>query len=322
MSGRARVTLIAAIAALTAWVSETSAQNFPARPVTLIVPWPAGGTTDIALRALAKATEKHLGQSIVTENRPGAGGTLAPMQMAAAAKPDGYTLAQIPLSVMRVALLKKATFDPATDLSYVIALTGYTFGVVVRSDAPWTTFEALLAHSKAHPGMVRYASAGSGTTPHLTMERIARQRAIDWIHVPFKGSAETTNALLGGHVDAVADGTSWGPMVNAGKFRLLITWGVHRTVNWPKVPTLREIGVDLVANAPYGLAGPKGMSADSVKVLHDAFRKGMEEETYLSALHELDQEPFYLNSRQYREFVIGQIAAEDKLLREIGIKSE
>jgi tripartite-type tricarboxylate transporter receptor subunit TctC len=115
------------------------AQSFPTRPVTLIIPWPAGGTTDVAVRALVKATERHLGQPIVVENRAGAGG---PMHMAATEKPDGYTLAQIPSGLLRVSLLTKTTFDPSKDLTYVIGLTGYTFGVVVRSDAPWRTFQA------------------------------------------------------------------------------------------------------------------------------------------------------------------------------------
>jgi tripartite-type tricarboxylate transporter receptor subunit TctC len=113
--------------------------------VTLIVPFPAGGTTDVALRALATATEKYLGQSIVVENRAGAAGTLGPANMAATAKPDGYTISQLPATVFRQPFMTKTSFDPATDFTYIICLTGYTFGVVVRSDAPWKTFPELLA---------------------------------------------------------------------------------------------------------------------------------------------------------------------------------
>src|SRR6516165_3210598 len=112
------------------------ALDYPTRPVTLIVPFPAGGTTDVALRALATATEKYLGQSIVVENRAGAAGTLGPANMAATAKPDGYTISQLPGTVFRQPFMTKTSFDPATDFTYIICLTGYTFGVVVRSDAP------------------------------------------------------------------------------------------------------------------------------------------------------------------------------------------
>ena len=119
------------------------AQDFPTRPVTLIVPFAAGGTTDIGLRALAAATEKHLGQSIVIENRAGAGGVLGPLQMATNSAPDGYTIAQIPITVFRYPFTRKTTFDPVNDLSYIMSLSGYTFGVVVKKDAPWATFQRL-----------------------------------------------------------------------------------------------------------------------------------------------------------------------------------
>jgi tripartite-type tricarboxylate transporter receptor subunit TctC len=323
MRGNGLAAILAIAAAFIAPVGVARAQDFPTRPVTLIVPWPAGGTTDVAMRALAAAAGKHLGQPIVIENRAGASGTLGPMQMATTAKPDGYTLAQIPLSLFRlVAFLRNMTFDPAEDLTYVIALTGYTFGVVVQNDAPWKTFAELLADARAHPGRIRYGSPGAWTTPHTTMEQIAERQSINWVHVPFKGTAASTNAILDGHVDAVADGTGWGPAVNAGKLRLLVTWGAHRTKNWPTVPTLQEVGIDLIVNAPYGVAGPKGMDPKIVETLHDAFKKGMEEPLYAAALAQLDQEPFYLNSRDYHDFAMRQIAEQKRPVEELGVKPE
>src|SRR5205814_6020516 len=135
-----------AVAALCAGASsQVQAQSFPVRPVTLIVPWAAGGTTDIGLRALASATEKHLGQSIVVENRTGAGGVLGPLQMATNSATDGYTIAQIPITVFRYPFTRKTTFDPANDLSYILSLSGYTFGIVVKKDAPWATLLDRLA---------------------------------------------------------------------------------------------------------------------------------------------------------------------------------
>src|SRR5262245_61304671 len=127
--------LLAAGLAMAATVGTAQGQAFPARPVTLIVPWPAGGSTDIGMRALASATEKHLGQSIVVENRPGGSGTLGPGQMAATAKPDGYAVTQIPITIFRFPFMQKTSFDPATDFTYIIGVSGYTFGVVVRDDA-------------------------------------------------------------------------------------------------------------------------------------------------------------------------------------------
>ena len=311
--------LVLATAAFIAAYSIALAQEFPTRPMTLIVPWPAGGTTDVAMRALANATEKFLGQAIIIKNRPGDSGALGPMQMARAAEPDGYTVAQIPQSLFRVPLFQKTTFDPANDLTYIIGLTGYSFGVVVNNDAPWKTFQDFLADAKRQPGKIRYGSPGFGTTPHLVMMDIAKQQNIDWIHVPFKGSSETTIALLSHFVDVVADGSSWGPLVNEGKLRLLVTFG-QRSPNWPTVPTLKEVGIDLIANAPYGLAGPRGMDPSRVRILHDAFRMGMQEPRYTAVLRQLDQQPLYMNSQNYREFVIRELAEQKRLIEGLGLK--
>ena len=239
MKRYATTALLAAGFALFAWAGGAQAQSFPARPVTLIVPWAAGGTTDIGMRALASATEKHLGAAIVVENRPGGSGTLGPGQMAATAKPDGYTIAQIPITIFRFPFMTKTTFDPAKDFSYIIGLSGYAFGVVVKDDAPWKTFAELIAEAKANPGKINYGTPGVGTSLHITMEQIAKQQGIKWTHVPYKGSAETTRAVLGGHIHAVADSSGWAQLVNAGQLRLLVTWGAVRTKNWPTVPTLQ-----------------------------------------------------------------------------------
>ena len=314
--------ILAATITAAGWQHSARAQNFPSKPVTLIVPWPAGGTTDVGMRALALATEKHLGQSIVIENRPGAGGVLGPMQMAAAAKPDGYTIAQIPITVFRFPFMRKTAFDPATDLTYIINLSGYTFGVVVRKDARWKTFNDLLADAKANPGKINYGTPGAGTSLHITMEQIAKQRGIKWTHVPFKGTPETMNAIVGGHVDVVADATGWGPLVDSGDLRLLVTWGANRTKNWPDVPILKEIGIDMISNSPFGIAGPKAMDPNIVKTLHDAFKKGMEEASYIAQMAKLDQEAVYLNSEAYRAFAMQQLVEQKQLVEELGLKQE
>ena len=298
------------------------AQQFPARAVTLIVPFAAGGTTDIGLRALAAATEKHLGQSIVVENRAGAGGVLGPLQMATSSPPDGYTIAQIPVTVFRYPFTRKTTFDPVNDLSYILSLSGYTFGIVVKKDAPWTTFQDFLADAKASPGKISYGTPGMGTTLHLTMEQLAKQRDIKWTHVPFRSTAESTNALLGGHINAVADASGWAPLVGSGQLRLLVIWTDKRSKSWPNVPTLKEAGIAMVSNSPYGLAGPKGMDPKVVKILHDAFKKGMEEPSYVETIARIDQEPFYLNTADYRAFVARTVVEQKQLMEELGFKPE
>ena len=318
---QSRMVLILA-AILTFIEMPASAQEYPNRPVTLIVPWAAGGTTDIGMRALGSATEKYLKQKIVIENRPGAGGVLGPQQVAQNAAPDGYTLVQIPITVFRFPFMRKTSLDPSTDFTYIIGVSGYTFGVVVRNDAPWKKFKELIDYARANPGKVNYGTPGAGTTLHITMEQIAKQQDIKWTHVPFKGTSETTSALLGGHVHAAADATGWASLVSAGQLRLLVLWTAARSRNWPDTPTLREVGINMVSNSPFGIAGPKGMDPAVVKIIHDAFKKGAEDPAYLEATAKLDQEPAYLNSDDYRRYAAGQLVEQKKLIEELGLKQE
>ncbi|MBX9826331.1 MAG: tripartite tricarboxylate transporter substrate binding protein [Xanthobacteraceae bacterium] len=317
---KARAFLAAAALLISAGV--TQAQDFPTRPVTLIVPFAAGGTTDIGLRALAAATEKHLGQRILIENRTGAGGVIGPLQMAANAAPDGYTISQIPITVFRYPFTARTPFNPITDLSYIISLSGYTFGIVVKPDAPWKTFQDLLADARTNPGKISYGSPGAGTTLHLTMEQIAKQQGIKWTHVPFRGTSDSTNALMGGHVSVVADASGWAPLVNSGKLRLLVIWSDKRSKSWPDAPTLKEAGVAMVSNSPFGLAGPKGMDARVVKALHDAFKKGMDEPAYVEVMTRIDQEPFYLNTEDYRAFAARTSTEQKQLMEELGLAQQ
>jgi tripartite-type tricarboxylate transporter receptor subunit TctC len=299
--------LIGAATLLLATVAN--AQPFPGKSVTLIVPWPAGGPSDITLRALAEATSKYLGQQVVVENKPGASGTLGAGQMVGAA-PDGYVVTQIPISVLRLPHLEKTPYDPLTDLTYILGVSGYTFGVVVRSDSPWKSWAEYLDYAKANPGKMTYGTPGANTSLHITMEDIAYRRDIHWLQVPFKGNAPSMTALLGGHIESVADSTGWAPFVDAGKVRLLVTWGERRTKRWPEVPTLKELGFGIVSNSPYGIAGPKGMDPKVVKVLHDAFRKGMDDPIHTAMLEKYDHELWYLNSEDYAKYARDTFAAE------------
>jgi len=257
---------------------------------------------------------------VVVENKPGGGGTVGPATMAATAKPDGYTVSQIPISVFRYPHMMKVSWDPLKDFSYIIHQTGYTFGVVVKKDAPWKTWNEFVAHAKANPGKVTYATPGAGTPLHITMEMFALRNGIKWIQVPMKGGAETTPAVLGGHVQATADSTGWAPQVDSGDLRLLVTWGNQRTKRWPTVPTLKELGYGIVSNSPFGIAGPKGMDAKVVKTLHDAFKKGMEDPAYQVVLGKFDMEPFYKNTEDYIKYAKELAEEEKENVEKLGLK--
>lgn len=306
-------------AALTAVsLGTASAQSFPAKPVKLVIAFPAGGPTDISMRVLADNASKILGQPVIVENKPGAGGTL-PAQALQTAQPDGYTLAQIPLGVFRLPYTTKINWDPVKDISYVLNVTGYAFGIVVPADSPLKTWTHFVAWAKANPGKLSYGSTGTMTSPHLTTELIAQKLGIELLHVPYKGSADLMQATLGGQLMAAADSTGFAPQVEAGKLRVLNTWGAERLAKFPDAPTLKELGLDIVQNSPFGIGAPKGTPAPVVKRLHDAFKQAMEQENYRSALARYDMVPIYMSTTQYQKFAQDTFAREKALVEKLGL---
>ena len=310
--------LAAAGAVLLSPMPPGRANTFPARPLTLIIPLGAGTSVDVILRALATAAEKRLGQPIVVENRPGAGTTLAPGQMAATAKPDGYTICQLGVPVLRAPALRKTTYDPSTDFTYIIGVVQLVFGLVVKRDAPWSTLGDLIDAARRSPDTITYGTLGVGSDAHVAMELIAQQQGIRWVHVPF-ASGEVT-ALLGGHIHAVASGSVWAPQVGSGELRLLATFGTRRTGYWPSVPTLIESGVEVVRDGTYGLVGPKGMDPAVVATLHDAFKAAMDQPGFAAAIANFHQEARYLSTSEFRAFALGQIEKERRLVETLGLR--
>ena len=296
----------------------TFAQGFPARPIKLIIAFPAGGPTDITMRSLADNASKALGQTVVVENKPGAGGTL-PAQQLQSAPADGYTLAQIPLGVFRLPYTTRINWDPVKDISYVINVTGYAFGIVVPTDSPIRNWNDFVAYAKANPGKLSYGSTGTLTSPHLTTELIAQKLGIQLNHIPYKGSAELAQAILGGHLMAAADSTGFAPLVQSGKLRVLNTWGEQRLAKFADAPTLRELGIDIVQNSPFGIGAPRGTPPDVVKKLHDGFKKAMEDPSYVQSLARYDMLPIYMDSAQYAKFAQDTFLREKALVEKLGL---
>jgi tripartite-type tricarboxylate transporter receptor subunit TctC len=305
------------LAALLLVVHGAFAQSFPSKPVTLIVPWPAGGSTDIYFRKLGEITQKHLGQNLVIENRPGGSGNNGPSNMAKTAQPDGYTISQLTISAFRAPHMQKVDWNPVTDFTYIIGLAGYTFGVVVKADSPFKTFRDVLDYARKNPGKLSYATPGTGTSLHLAMEEVAAKAGVEFLHVPFKGYADGAIALMGGHVMLQVDSTGWAKQVDAGAQRLLATLGDKRT-RWG-APTVKELGVDTVSNSPFGLVGPKGMSPQVVKILHDAFKRSLDDPEYLKLLAQLDQPAWYQSSEAYAKWAAEAFKAERGTIERVGL---
>ena len=289
---------------------------YPSRPITMWVPWPAGGATDISLRLLAELASHVLGRTIVTDNRAGAGGTLA-MPILQQAEPDGYTIAQMPQPVFRAPYVQKVLWDPIRDVTPIIQVSGVTFGVLVPAGSAFHTLDDLFAYAHAHPGELSIATNGVGTTPHLVLEDLFSARGLRYIHVPYKGTAEQINAIVSGQVMAGVNSTGFGPAVDGGRLRLLVTFAAQRSKRWPKVPTLRELGFDIVAMSPYGLAGPRGLPEGIVATLHDAFKRAMFDPRFIQELTKYDQEIDYLGpedyARSYREIYARERINVDRL---------
>jgi tripartite-type tricarboxylate transporter receptor subunit TctC len=291
---------------------------WPTQPVRLQIAFPAGGPTDLTMRVLAENASKICGQSVVVENRPGAGGTL-PAQAMQQSKPDGHALAQIPLGVFRLPYTTRISWDPVKDLSYILGITGYAFGIVVPSESPIRTWADFVAWARANPGKLSYGSTGVLTSPHLTMEDIAQRLSLQLNHIPYKGSADMMQAILGGQIMAAADSTGFAPHVASGRLRVLNTWGEQRLPKFPDVPTLKELGLPIVQASPYGLGGPRGMEPALVRRIHDVFRQAMEMPNHVEALARYDQALMPMDPAQYLRFAEETFRREKALVEKLGL---
>ena len=291
---------------------------FPNRPIRLICPWPPGGATDAVMRALAESSGKALGGQVIIDNKAGASGMLGPNELLTA-KPDGHTLSQTTIGLVRLPHMQKMQFDPLKDFTYIVCLTHYTFGLIVRADSPIKSIQDIVNYAKADPERFTYGSPGVGVTQHLAMEEFASKAGIKLLHVPFKGYAEGIQALLGGHIMALSESTGWAPQVDVGTCRLLATYGAKRTKRWPSAPTLLELGYETVSESPYGIGGPRGMELSVTRQLHDAFKKALDDPAVVTTLEKYDQSPAYMNTEDYTRFQREQYAREKAIVERLGL---
>ena len=291
----------------------------PTRSVRVVVPFPAGGSPDVLTRLMAPHAQAALGQSVVVENRAGAAGILGAIALKEA-RPDGYTISQMHVGVVRQMLLNpRPPFHPIDDLSYILQITGFTMGLVVRADAPWRTLDELLAYARVNVGKLNYGTLGTGSTQHLVMARIGMMKDLNWTHVPYRGTADTLRALLGGEIDFASESSGWAPMVLAGQLRLLAIYTTERARRFPEVATLREQGIDIAVDSPGGLIGPRGMDAGVVRVLADAFREAAQEPAHLQFLERLDQPLILKDGAAYRADMQRTMDEERILLRQLNL---
>lgn len=296
--------------------------RFPDRSIRMLVGWTPGGATDIQMRAICEAASRQFGQQVVVENKPGASGTLGVQSVAREARPDGYTLSQVPNGTFRLpAMATRPNWDPLTDFTWIIRLVGYMGGVVVRRDSPFQTLHDLVQYARANPGKVSYGTPGANTT-EVQLQRFARQAGIDWVPIPFRGAAPNLSALLAGDIHFSAETSAWSDMAEEGRVRPLAVWMTERAARFPNVPTFRDLGYDVLGESTYGIVGPKGMDPGVVRALHDGFKAALQDPSHLAVLKRFDMPVRYMNSADYAAFAVEQYAEERRTVQELGLRMD
>jgi tripartite-type tricarboxylate transporter receptor subunit TctC len=317
-------TLIACLFALTALSTHSAvAQEYPARPVRLIIPFAAGAGTDLTGRIVASELGKRLHQQFVVENRPGAAAQLG-TDLVAKSEPDGYTLlwtVSDGLSVLPA--VKPLPYKVPGDFAFIgsIAQQPYTLSASIRSG--FKTFSDLVAYAKRNPGRLNYGSAGLGSAPHLTLAMIAAGAGIQMVHVPFPGLGPATNALVAGTVDVgLVIPVQAKQLIESGRIRALATTGETRSRVLPNVPTLKEVGVNGTAVVSYGLLAPSKTDRQIVDRLTHVFRDMMSDKAFTDHLYALGFEVRPLIGDAYRDFIVKDLEKWRAVARAGNIKIE
>lgn len=292
---------------------------FPDRPITMIVPWAPGGSTDQTARVLAKAAEKQLGQPIIILNKPGAS-TIIGMRELAQAKPDGYTIGTLSSTTYLAPLTgQTVTYEMMKDFTFISYYGDNLIGIAVLKDKPWKTLQDLVEDGKKNPDKLNFGTGGANSTQHLMVEALQRRTGAKFNHVPQRGSAGSIPALLGNHVDFISEVSVWAPHVESGQARLLVLNTPKRAAAYPNVPTYAELGFEYLRSVQ-AIIGPAGMPEDIRLKLETAFRKALEDPGFKDTMAKLSMEIIDLPGPQVREVVAGEIEKAKRLIAEVQAK--
>ncbi|MGA2465402.1 MAG: tripartite tricarboxylate transporter substrate binding protein [Thermodesulfobacteriota bacterium] len=292
------------------------AAEFPTKEVQIIIPWAAGGATDLIFRALAATTGKYLGRAVVVVNRPG-GGSAVGYTEGAQAKPDGYTLtsAVTPLTILPHQVKTAYTYK---NFEPVINVVSDPSMFLIRSDAPWKSLKEFLDFAKKNPDMITVGNSGAGGGVHLVALAFERAAGVKFNHIPFSGGGPSVTAILGGHINAVSVSPPEGiEHVKAGKLKIIALFAEKRPEMFPDVPTVKEQGIDFVMGMWRGLAAPKGTPPDAIKKLHDAFKKGMDDPVFQKNAKDMAVNLRYLGPEAFGKLMANDHEFYGKLVKEI-----
>jgi tripartite-type tricarboxylate transporter receptor subunit TctC len=316
------LTILVSMALFILLGGETLADTFPSKPINLWVGWGAGSGTDISQRAIANIASKTLKQPILVSNVTGGGGTLV-LGRLKAEKPDGYTIANTSSATLgRIPHLQPVPYnaqEPLKDFIPIISYSYYLYGLAVKSESPWKTFEEFIAYAKANPGKIRYSTSGVGTGQHLVMEYLAMKEKIKWRHVPFATSPQAVAAVMGGHVEATSQTPEWKENVDAGSMRLLICWNDKRIPFYPKIPTLKEKGYDFSVQAIILLYAPANTPKEVIATLSKALRQASETDEVKEILNRLSYPHDIKENEELIQIIKKDYELNGRLFKELGL---
>jgi tripartite-type tricarboxylate transporter receptor subunit TctC len=312
--------LFALLLVVTLCAAPAAAAGWPEKPINLYCVFAPGGSMDSSARALAASMEKTLGQPVVVVTKDGGAGTVG-LSVLANDKPDGYTLAAATSTgIVRIPQTRQVTYKPLASFTNIYAYAAPPTGLMVKPDSPFKTFKDLVEHARKNPGQVKYATAGAGTPMHLVMEVIAKKENIQWVHVPFKGSAPAETAVMGGHVEAVSSGDM--NQLLAGQLRALLMYTKDRYPKLPDIPTSYELGYNYFNDTVFSLFGPAGMDPAVVKKIEDAVEKALESPEWAKFVETFGMVTIRMRSAEYTKFLEEAWNRETELQKQLGLLTE
>jgi tripartite-type tricarboxylate transporter receptor subunit TctC len=309
---------LAALVALA--LALPAAAQYPERPVTLLAGYPPGGLVDIVSRLMAEGMKPRFPRGLAVINRPGASGAVAVAEVARAA-PDGYTIVLTPQSALVIAAqLQDLAYKTLDDYDPILNLVSYYPMIAVRTDSPYQTIQDLIADAKANPGRIRVGSPGEGTSSHLNLEELMSKAGVKMLHVPYAGWAQSSPAVLGGHIDAVvAQPGELKGQVDGKRMRVLVAFQPKRHPVFPDVPTAKELGWDVANGVWYLLAAPKGTPAPVVRYLHDAAKAAIEDPKFGEVVAQRGIDVDYRPGDKLRADLWREYRLHTDILRRIGM---
>jgi len=297
----------------------TAQSTYPNRPISIIVPYAPGGTTDVMGRALADSLSRQLKQPVVIENKPGAAGAMGVLDMMNT-KPDGYRLTMAPVGIFRQPHLQETRYDPIRDLTYIASFLSYDFAVTVRADSPFNTIQDLVAYARKNPGEIRYGTPGRFTGNHVVLAALGKRENVTFTHIPYKGDSGAMAALLGGHTQVAVVTNSVLPHLRSGTVRVLATSDRQRNTAFAGVPTLMESGYDVVVPSPLGVAGPANLPQNIVEILDQAIKTALSDPQVQQAFDNFGVRSNYMNAQTYAAFAKTAFAEERDIVRSLNME--